>query len=1790
MKKFFLLAMVSMMTVFAMAIGRNDGSTKANAIDFDWDAGVVHAGGASALWYRVGLEPLKEEDNPSMTLYLTNLSGDASVDVSMNASLLGQDVSKDYTIGPNKNKTYTANASALVRTKQSEIYLTLKSNGPVKLSAKVFEAADLDEACKDAKKLSWSTDQAQKSGYAAWWEVDLTPVKKATDKDARFCITNTGSGELTLVMSQSYDCPSSGLTKRTLTIAAGATLYDTIPGTKLQKITSDELYLSLENNQPLNFHIELIDRPAVPVISGAYEDLKVTDTIVIKAGTHLYRLNVEDMNSQNKYEPEFTFRNEGTGDITLSVKEADELPAYSAVSSVYNIAEGNEEIIVYKKNQLEVLSAKVPYLYLLVTVDKDINFYGRFKHVREGKACKTNIDFGEIVKENVHSQEARSTQWYAVNMGNARENAKDVIVYLKNEGKAAAKVKASLAFSCPYIDLQEITRTIEAGKTVSRRMSYSSYAMMSDIVYIGLETSQEIKFWAETEDAKTKPEDKACETGVKFNWAEGEVQAANTTVWYKIAMADALDQAAKFPTVFVQNNGDAKATIEAELSLECPDIIENEKRTLTIDAKSSYSKQISRNMFENIVQDTIYLRVATNQDIEIKIRLSEEAEGTSCSSAVPFNWTSGNTQAANAKVWYAIDLRDVMKGTDDVRVKIENRDNKASKGVIQIVYSCPIDEVPSVKEFNLAAKADRSVTLENAAFETLPDSIVYVCLEGTTSLRISAERIPAEAWDEISGDGITLVPLEWNKEYTQTQDTVWYVIPKSEMDKAANAEDEVKPVAHLTNLASAANSVKAEVAYQFPIKKKMMSKSQKLKAGQHISDTVPFSTFKQILKKDSVILRVTRAKGAGDFSFKAELIKAFTGNSKYDAVPLKFAQKYVQEANTTMWYKVNSADLKKDPTLHGKALHVSTKNLGGDAEVEVAVYDGLLSDVDMIEYYSGGKHAKRTIPAGKSASHNIPAYAAYALGDFELFIKVRTTQKMEIGSSFQNYAPLAEADYLPLHDTAILAVPNVEYVIPASTEGVWYEICADYLRSNFVLTDDCNVSFENIGNGDATISVMAVAQDTLKFKVPERTRKVAAKHKVTNMPYKEFIDKAIAKTAEKKGKKTKIEISGTGSDLIDSLVRVYATAEHVAAYVRIKTDQPLKVRVNMKQTKGVDNDCHNPMEFDWEHGVVNPAGQKTWYRVSGMDSRIPADKDVRLHVENWSKTSPAKADADIHFECAKPADGSIHKTVAVGDEEWKDIDRDLLDNMGNPESMFINYESDQDTYIWIELIPNVPRDTLRDTVTLFLCNDVDTLINDKLHHIDTALLAQPISWRDTLELRNKEKAVMYDSIILYNVFIKQDPQLIEFADLTAKPVVERGKVLDVSAAEAELLGKFGALNKDTFKTVNDIVWKYSLTNNEADFGDLPTAPLASQAIYLSYEVVTGCKDDTLAPVFFKGTAFADTLHVTDCAPYEWKTDNGVLLQTLTADGIYNDTIKLANLCDSVLVIDFKSLTKTGTDVAEACDAYLNPDDGKTYGEGETFTRTLKAVSGCDSIVTYTVHILPKATGTDNVTECNSYTEDGVTYYNDGETFERKLTAANGCDSIVTVTVHITHPIEKKFELKNKFGRILMIHRDTLLDNGWTVEQLPEDKAPVGLVTWTFNGAKLDENYNDEGYYITYKNGDPLPAGHYKAVVNTEPEGCGLMAEAELDITASASAPAPALVPSLARPGEDIQVINLDPEQNTTIRVYTTEGLLHGTYTTTGESTFTIKAANDHGFYLVELSNDSLKSTLRYIVK
>ena len=271
MKKFFLLIVASLMTVFAMAIGRNDGSAKGNAIDFDWDKGIEHPGGSKTLWYRVDLAPLYEEENPSLTLYLTNPSNEvgSSVDVSMQATVAGQTESKDYTIAARQYKTYTTNASMLVRMKQTEIYLTLKSTGRIKLSAKVFEAADLDETCRDAETLKWYTTTTQNPMYSKWWKINLANIKDTTKmkKDAKVTITNIGSKTVTLKAGQSLDCPSSGLTKRSYDLAPGESVIDTIPQSMIMGVQPDELYFGIENvESAVTIRVDTVAQPKVAVI------------------------------------------------------------------------------------------------------------------------------------------------------------------------------------------------------------------------------------------------------------------------------------------------------------------------------------------------------------------------------------------------------------------------------------------------------------------------------------------------------------------------------------------------------------------------------------------------------------------------------------------------------------------------------------------------------------------------------------------------------------------------------------------------------------------------------------------------------------------------------------------------------------------------------------------------------------------------------------------------------------------------------------------------------------------------------------------------------------------------------------------------------------------------------------------------------------------------------------------------------------------------------------------------------------------------------------------------------------------------------------------------------------------------------------------------------------------------------------------------------------------------------------------------------------------------------------
>jgi hypothetical protein len=1664
MRKVFLLTIASLMTVFAMAIGNNDGSAKGNAIEFDWDKGIEHPGGSQVLWYRVDLAPLYEEEDPSLTLYLTNPSNEVgtSVDVSMQATVAGQTESKEYSIAARQYKTYSANASVLVRMKQTEIYLTLKSSGPIKLSAKVFEAADLDETCKDAETLKWYTTTTQNPMYSKWWRISLANIKDTTKmkKDAKVTITNIGTKTVTLKAGQSLDCPSSGLTKRSYELAPGESVIDTIPQSMIMSVQPDELYFGLENiESKISIRVDTVAQPKEPVIAetAPFVDLHVTDTIKSLAPMTYYRIKVSEMNSLAKYEPEFTYRNASmTGaPAKVTIKMAFEVPAFGTSNTTYELEAGHEEIVVYKKNMLEGMDGDVEYIYLLTLVEGDVDFYGRFKHVREGKACKTNIDFNW---ESGHTQEARTTQWYAIVVTEAINNMQDIIVHVANQGSAPARLKASMAFSCPYIDVQEVSQSIAVGATLTKRMGYSSYSMMKDTVWIGLETNQNLRFWAETVNAQTKPEpDTLCLHAVDFSWEEGVMQHAGDTVWYRIDMEEVREHSAKFPMILVQNMSSTNAAkITAEMSVECPDSIENQSRSLTIEANGSYSKKLSADLFKNIVADELYVRIVSTQDVALQVVLTEKPAGSDCESAIAFNWTSGNKQDANANLWYAIDLRDVMKSSDDVRVKIENKENVACKGVAQLIYSCPMESSPSIQNFNLAAKGSRSITLQNSSFETLEDSVVYVNLQGTTSLHIEATRIPqTEPFDTIYAEGLTLIPLQWDSLYTQSVDTAWYIISKEEIDKVRNMEEKVKPVAHLFNLSSKSITIKSEGAFAFPIVKQMMTKNMTLKGGQHYSDTIPAGTFDQLMKKDSVIIRMTRPKGSGDFQFRAELIGAFGGNSRYDASPIIMNKEYAQSPNTEMWYKLNTADLKKDKNLYNKVLNVVSKNAGkGETQVEFAIYEGLLSETDLVEYYTG-KTGKRTLKKGEQKSHNVPAQAIYAVGDLDMYIKIRTTDSLYFSTKFASeYAPIASADIDTMQFHAKLIVPNVDYILPADTD-MWFMVCVPYLRNNYKYVNASTLEYELEGNGPAKLKITGTFQDTMTYKMPvrERTINKSGKARSGKRYLRELLDEAVKRKLPDYG------VPELPDNDMDSLMRHFITADSVTGYIRVRSDKAVRLRLNMPKVTG--DRCLNPMDFDWEHGNVNQAKDTSWMHVSMEleDPRIPMGKDLMLHMDNWTEGATNVKAIIYEEDCSGKELGKVNKLILS--DTTKIIERDLLVKWGWSGFM-IKYYSDSTTHIWAEIIDHVDHDTIFDTIPAqYVCpntNYIDSI--NTPHLIDPE---DPASWTfdNVIDSVIKAEAKIVTYVYTFNVYPKAAPVLPKIDSLTNIPAVSKGDVLDCSAASAELL----ALLKDSVLSdsisrvlsVDDITWEYCVDG--INWLEIPETALDTAAIGLRYSVLTECDSTYISDEWINIPVY--DIFVDTCGSYTWPrtgetyTKDTIVLSpeipinaltskkerlnlTLSmpaasdtiatvcpkmlpfvwhgisceAAGDYNDTLKTVAGCDSIVTLHliFSDVLIGDTIEVTVCPAQLPYNWNGIICEAAGFYNdTVPVVAGCDSVVTLHLIVSDVLTSDTSATVCPGllpFVWHGISCEAEGD-YNDTVKNLAGCDSIITLHLSVS---------------------------------------------------------------------------------------------------------------------------------------------------------------------------------------
>jgi hypothetical protein len=140
---------------------------------------------------------------------------------------------------------------------------------------------------------------------------------------------------------------------------------------------------------------------------------------------------------------------------------------------------------------------------------------------------------------------------------------------------------------------------------------------------------------------------------------------------------------------------------------------------------------------------------------------------------------------------------------------------------------------------------------------------------------------------------------------------------------------------------------------------------------------------------------------------------------------------------------------------------------------------------------------------------------------------------------------------------------------------------------------------------------------------------------------------------------------------------------------------------------------------------------------------------------------------------------------------------------------------------------------------------------------------------------------------------------------------------------------------------------------------------------------------------------------------------------LNSPGIYSDTLKTSDGCDSVVLLELNevpALSSSFTD--EICAGGSYNFHGEILTEEGTYVDTLNTSNGCDSIVTLELIISPSLSNTLSVDIC-----EGTTYDFHGESislpgvYEDTLLTVDGCDSIIVLELYVEPALETELEVE-----------------------------------------------------------------------------------------------------------------------------------------------------------------------------
>lgn len=1274
MKRLFLTLFAVLMTMAMFAVGMNDGSSKANAKEYNWQTGELDVT-AGKVWYRIDLIPVTKMEDPTLGLVFRNnsLTEDCSLDLTVFSDVLlgeGKSDFRHYTIKANDKMIWSRNVSMLAgwpaTSKPLDIYLCIDSKLDLVGAADVFETEDVDDICVDALAFNMS-GQNVAAGVLQWYELDLTSARAQSGKVFVLKYTNNGASPVHLTRGLSPECPTTGVTERELVILANTTVKDTIVRTTLA-LLPDFSYMSVETDGAIHVEAELADaergdlrNPCTKQMTEVNIGQTVTNVRATSSEKY-FKVKKKDL-LQNRHQPRISFLNQNGSvayTVIVDIFYENVCSGYADYSRhVINVAAGEVGQMVFAMNMVQQLdtTAGDEYVYARVKSTEKFDFVLEMPHIREKDDCKYAASFDWSAAGNY--QNALGTKWYAVNISEAKREMKDIELWLVNHGSVRADVNVDVTFKCPYTDAQSVHRQVMPNDTTRKVISYGSYGMFSnDTVWVGLTSDQPVSFGAKTQTIELKEPDDACLSAVPFDWKNGHIQGANDTVWYSVPL-DTLRKTDLLPSISITNRTGSAMTIWAELTIDCPDSIPNEKRSLSIRPAGVYSKEISRDMVNRFDPslDSIYIRLVANQEFSFRLELEKPEQGSSCQDAYDFNWISGNDQDADMDVWYAIDLREVKAAVDkDLQLSIYNRSNRSGMIVAELASTCPC-ETPQKQNLSIGANQMRTKVLPHSMLSTFGD-MVWIRLSGDVAFHFEADTVAAAPFTPIDAcASATLV--EFGRDYPQNGDTVWFALATDTLLRT-----NLVPQVVVTN-GDTKQTIKAEVSYVCPVIETMMSRSVVLDANKSQEKMIERSMCESVANQhDSVWIRLS---GTSGYTFRIELVDPNKGDDCAHARVLNPNETVTQAAGTTAWYRIEMAELRKPN-------HVVETTIGN--------MDGQRGYVDVTAYTECGgeilKSQSTNLKANEVLSKTISSALATVVKSEWLYLEVYTEQEDSIRFVVEPDSPITP---ITACEDATELVPNTKYVIEANTM-TWFAVDLRSLRENY--GEDGTIHVINLSQTDtAEVTAWVAWACPINYEMDSRIIKI--------LKDDEYLETAARSMIE-----------GIASDTV---------------YMRFFSTQKLELMAEFSLSQGAS--CGKAIPFDWYTSNPYYGEQSMWYALH-LDSAAIGNHELYLHAENQG-LKPVYTTAFLYDSCgADQAKVEFRNTVAVGETSHRMLLRDSLQSWGwwPDTTIYINFRAVENMRLWIDTVPaymTVESDTICGGDTLFWHRDdarfdrVDTL-------------------------------------------------------------------------------------------------------------------------------------------------------------------------------------------------------------------------------------------------------------------------------------------------------------------------------------------------------------------------------------------------------------------------------------------------------------------------------------------------